>query len=653
MEENQKRIEEIRKEMGQILGIESYEGIENEYEHAIRYQLDDNKVDKFQSLREELAKLKGIDKDKEPEDLTSRNKLSEYKNAEDVKKRIEQINEEKEKFNESNDPGSIERTKLEIEKYNLQQKLLELLKQEEENNDKPKGKENAGGKEKLGIFRFLALKAVLFLKGLFKDNEKMTNVLNNWENSLRAHAIPILEEGKGYTVVQEPAKNKPKEKTVESSKTESESKPKPKAKEDSAKKETPESRQDSVKKETPKSKQDRNNNPDEVRTQVADVDKDLIIKAKDMHWLESKVKDEDDETIKYEYKRSSLIAGLYGLKDSDEKLNEFIRDEKVIKLDRVTPFESAVLHILKSNIMKQAKKMNIDMKDQDGHNKSLESIYDEIAKINDDKIMVNIPISKRDSMLNFIFQKATDKNDKTNLIRTMIDNEIMPKINKMNKEDISKDFKDRDFKIYQQGKYSLEISYALGLACEELVKRAKQSGISVYDKNHEIRPIEEIYQEFEQKKKENPTVKLDKSKGQKHYDRKELYQRKKKELKWLSNKMITDAEQYKDDPEKSLIYGKSKEIYEDVSKMSEEELKAEIRRKKIPLFENSQVGKIKASDRVALYRLRLDLIKQARTMGIKTNKRELTDIYTDIMSRGINNPDKTEKGMDDKTQGDR
>ena len=48
------RVDEIREEMGEILGIKPFVGIENEYEHGIGYQLDDCDVDRFQELRAEL-----------------------------------------------------------------------------------------------------------------------------------------------------------------------------------------------------------------------------------------------------------------------------------------------------------------------------------------------------------------------------------------------------------------------------------------------------------------------------------------------------------------------------------------------------------------------------------------------------------------------
>ena len=54
------RVNAIRKEMGELLGIDPYVGIENENEHAIPYQMDDWAIDKFQELREEL---KGIAKE--------------------------------------------------------------------------------------------------------------------------------------------------------------------------------------------------------------------------------------------------------------------------------------------------------------------------------------------------------------------------------------------------------------------------------------------------------------------------------------------------------------------------------------------------------------------------------------------------------------
>lgn len=48
---------EIRKEMDKILGKSLFEGIENEYEFALSYQLDEYEIDKFQDLRKELKDL--------------------------------------------------------------------------------------------------------------------------------------------------------------------------------------------------------------------------------------------------------------------------------------------------------------------------------------------------------------------------------------------------------------------------------------------------------------------------------------------------------------------------------------------------------------------------------------------------------------------
>ena len=56
-------INDIRNAMGKILNIEPYPGIENEYEHAIEFQLDDFEKEHFADLRE---KLKGI-KEEYPE----------------------------------------------------------------------------------------------------------------------------------------------------------------------------------------------------------------------------------------------------------------------------------------------------------------------------------------------------------------------------------------------------------------------------------------------------------------------------------------------------------------------------------------------------------------------------------------------------------
>lgn len=47
----------IRKEMDEILGKSLFEGIENEYEFALSYQLDEYEIDKFQALRAELKDL--------------------------------------------------------------------------------------------------------------------------------------------------------------------------------------------------------------------------------------------------------------------------------------------------------------------------------------------------------------------------------------------------------------------------------------------------------------------------------------------------------------------------------------------------------------------------------------------------------------------
>ena len=56
MEENKRTAQEIRKEMADILGIPVRDDIENVYEHAIQYQLDDGyEKNRFAELRQELA----------------------------------------------------------------------------------------------------------------------------------------------------------------------------------------------------------------------------------------------------------------------------------------------------------------------------------------------------------------------------------------------------------------------------------------------------------------------------------------------------------------------------------------------------------------------------------------------------------------------
>jgi len=61
IKEDKKEIPEdlakIRKEMDEILGKSLFEGIENEYEFALSYQLDEYEIDKFQALRAELKDL--------------------------------------------------------------------------------------------------------------------------------------------------------------------------------------------------------------------------------------------------------------------------------------------------------------------------------------------------------------------------------------------------------------------------------------------------------------------------------------------------------------------------------------------------------------------------------------------------------------------
>ena len=61
------RIDEIRKRMGELLGIPPFEGIENENEHAIQYQMDDWAIDEFQELRDELKQLLNEQKANEAE----------------------------------------------------------------------------------------------------------------------------------------------------------------------------------------------------------------------------------------------------------------------------------------------------------------------------------------------------------------------------------------------------------------------------------------------------------------------------------------------------------------------------------------------------------------------------------------------------------
>ena len=73
-------INNIRQSMANILRIESYPGIENEYEHAVEFQLDDWEKDQFAKLRDDLKVIK----DQYPEMFNNiRTRVPEQKEIED------------------------------------------------------------------------------------------------------------------------------------------------------------------------------------------------------------------------------------------------------------------------------------------------------------------------------------------------------------------------------------------------------------------------------------------------------------------------------------------------------------------------------------------------------------------------------------------
>ena len=84
--ENEEEIEEKLKSatdrMGEILAIDPKNGIENENEHAIKYQLDENQIEEFQELRKEIEKFKKILKEANKEKEETTNKKSEVEKEE-------------------------------------------------------------------------------------------------------------------------------------------------------------------------------------------------------------------------------------------------------------------------------------------------------------------------------------------------------------------------------------------------------------------------------------------------------------------------------------------------------------------------------------------------------------------------------------------
>ena len=89
------RQDEIRKEIANILSnnirtVEPYEGIENEYEHHIINQLDEHEVDRIQELREELNKIKELER--KTKGIPKDHKIS--KPEDPVKNRMDEIRKE-------------------------------------------------------------------------------------------------------------------------------------------------------------------------------------------------------------------------------------------------------------------------------------------------------------------------------------------------------------------------------------------------------------------------------------------------------------------------------------------------------------------------------------------------------------------------------
>lgn len=149
-----KREKEIRQRMAEILGIPVSDNIENEYEHNMRFQLDDYEVDEIQELRKELKSLK------------SGRAYSNRKNK-TIRKENDVPEEEKPKNRKTlKKPGKNGRKTFQVD---------------------------------IGMLQGLFLKIINFLKKFFKEDGFLGNMLENAKEGILASGARVLtlsEEGK-------------------------------------------------------------------------------------------------------------------------------------------------------------------------------------------------------------------------------------------------------------------------------------------------------------------------------------------------------------------------------------------------------------------------------------------------------------------------
>lgn len=205
-EYSEKALKEIKEEIEKQLQKYNDEKTPQDEKNNI-YQKLQELQGKRNELTEKLARLR-TEKTEIESKMDTKGKTSENKEKpsrrQELVSQIDKINEEKAKYNESNDPGSIKRTKLEIEKEKLQKELKEEL-------SKLPVKVNPLAKAALKVLRFLKSHI---------SSEKFSKVLAGLEDAVLSTGKPMIDEHSGnYTFKKEENKssNQPETKKIENS----------------------------------------------------------------------------------------------------------------------------------------------------------------------------------------------------------------------------------------------------------------------------------------------------------------------------------------------------------------------------------------------------------------------------------------------------
>ena len=465
-EYSEKALKEIKEEIEKQLQKYNDEKTPQDEKNNI-YQKLQELQGKRNELTEKLARLR-TEKTEIESKMDTKGKTSENKEKpsrrQELVSQIDKINEEKAKYNESNDPGSIKRTKLEIEKEKLQKELKEEL-------SKLPVKVNPLAKAALKVLRFLKSHI---------SSEKFSKVLAGLEDVVLSTGKPIIDEHLGnYTTKKEENRSSNQTETKKAEKSQKEN-------------------------QIPQWKVER------------------------YKWISDKMDEEDrqNEENRKKSKNDKVYSLMYTLMDNNaEEVLQMTEEErkKLIEKNKIPEIyegtkENVLVYLIDKEMMKMARRERIETRDSNNKFRKISDIYNELEEKYKAKSKTQSkksteptkkPKSKKREEAEWLSEKMSEiikRQDRSNIMWAKI-RAVHPQIKDMSEDDVLKELQDKKIARTEKGpKYDLMRDRVR----EEIINEARARHVRLKDSEGNPKSLQDIYEEVEKRIFRDRTTKVSK-----------------------------------------------------------------------------------------------------------------------------------------------